>query len=288
MTVYEINKYHGEYNVRPRSASDVKYIVVHYTGSGTSAVGAARANCIYFSGGDRQASAHYFIDDGSIYEYADPATKLTWHVGDGKGEFGITNTNAIGIEVCMNGDSPFTESEISRLQWLVCRLMRQFGVPASRVVRHYDASRKLCPYYYTPGGSGGDAAWKKLHARITSDTVSDGWQKLGGVWYYYTNGAPVKSRWRKIGGVWYSFDGSGKMRESTWFKDGGKWYYLRASGAMATGWQKVDGVWYYLKDSGAMAASECLKIGGKWYAFRQSGAMCEKTVALNAGGSLKI
>lgn len=143
----KINKYHGKYNRQARILP-VKYIVVHYVGAGTSADGNALANCKYFAGGDRQASAHYFIDSGGIWEYADPEAYVTWHCGDGHGKYGITNANSIGIEVCQNGDRPFTKKEIAFLKQLVVHLMKKFDVPASRVVRHYDASRKLCPYYY--------------------------------------------------------------------------------------------------------------------------------------------
>ncbi len=163
---YSIEQYHGEYN-RVARADTVKYIVVHYVGDGNSSAGSAKRNCIYFSGGNRNASAHYFIDDGAIFEYADPAQYATWHVGDGKGRYGITNANSVGIEVCNNG-GPFTEAEIDRLTWLVQRLMSQFGVPASRVVRHYDASRKQCPLYYVQNSG----AWESLHARITGGASS--------------------------------------------------------------------------------------------------------------------
>lgn len=158
---YKINEYHGNYNISRRYAT-VKYIVVHYT-AGT---GSARNNCIYFSNGNRNASAHYFIDDDYIYEYADPAKYATWHVGDGKGKYGITNSNSIGIEVVNTGNA-FSEAEIEKLTWLVQKLMREFDVPASRVVRHYDASRKQCPRYYVNG-----TRWKALHSRITTGKVS--------------------------------------------------------------------------------------------------------------------
>lgn len=165
---FAIERRHGTYNRQTRTEA-VRYIVVHYTGSGTSAPGSAAANCKYFSGGNRNASAHYFVDDGTICEYADPATYATWHCGDGHGKYGITNSNSVGIEVCQNGDRPYTEAEIERLAWLVRRLMAQFGVTAEHVVRHYDASRKACPYYYTPSGSGGDSAWRALRDRITRE-----------------------------------------------------------------------------------------------------------------------
>ena len=165
---FAIERRHGTYNRQTRTEA-VRYIVVHYTGSGTSAPGSAAANCKYFAGGNRNASAHYFVDDGTICEYADPAAYATWHCGDGHGKYGITNSNSIGIEVCQNGDRPYTEAEIERLTWLVRRLMAQFGVTADRVVRHYDASRKACPFYYTPSGSGGDSAWRALRDRITRE-----------------------------------------------------------------------------------------------------------------------
>ncbi len=164
---YAINEYHTNYNRFSRSRSNVRYIVVHYVGAGSSAMGNALANCKYFAGGNRNASAHYFIDDGSIYECIDPASYGAWHVGDGHGAYGITNTNSIGIEVCNNGGA-FTGSEIDRLTWLVQRLMADYGVPASRVVRHYDASRKLCPLYYAQNAS----AWDSLHAQITGGSSS--------------------------------------------------------------------------------------------------------------------
>lgn len=171
---YSIKRYHGGYNISPKWTA-YRYIVVHYVGSGTSAPGSARANCAYFAGGNRNASAHYFVDDAYIYEYADPHRYYTWHVGDGGGRYGITNSNSIGIEVCINGDRPYTDAELPRLRWLVQKLMTEYGIPAERVVRHYDASRKACPYHYTPYGSGGNAAWRALHAYLTAeeDEVTD-------------------------------------------------------------------------------------------------------------------
>lgn len=163
-----ISKYHGSYNIT-RRYDTIKYIVVHYVGAGSSHAGNAKNNCIYFSRGDRQASAHYFIDDSGIWEYADPKTWYTWHCGDGHGKYGITNANSIGIEVCMNGDNPFTEKEKAYLKELVLSLMEKYNVPAKNVVRHYDASRKMCPYYYAKRVD----KWEELKAYITGGKVAD-------------------------------------------------------------------------------------------------------------------
>lgn len=170
---YTIKKHHGKYNIVKR-VTPIKFIVIHYVGSGDSSAGSALANCKYFAGGNRNASAHYFIDDSSIYEYANPSKHATWHCGDGKGKYkvdgiAITNANSIGIEVCINGNKPFTEEETKRLTWLVQKLMKEYKIPAQRVVRHYDASRKQCPLYYVKNPS----KWTELHKRITSGIITE-------------------------------------------------------------------------------------------------------------------
>ena len=154
----KLNKMHGTQN-RSRRNDTVRYIAVHYTGG----TGSAKNNCIYFSGGNRGASADYFIDDAGIWEYNDPAEGwYTWAVGDGHGKYGITNANSVSIEVVNNG-GPFSDKEVSHLRELTCWLMGRFNVPAERVVRHYDASRKECPAHYVD-----NARWLQLHKAITS------------------------------------------------------------------------------------------------------------------------
>ena len=158
---FTILKHHGKYN-RTKKSGFYKYIVVHYTSTEASALN----NCKYFAGGNRNASAHYFIDSSHIYEFLDPHDYYAWSVGDGHGKYGITNSNSINIEVC-RGNREFTDGEISRLAWLVQKLMKDFDIPSSRVVRHYDASRKQCPAYYVNA-----SRWKALHAKITGGSTS--------------------------------------------------------------------------------------------------------------------
>lgn len=154
----QINQYHGSYNRSRRNVS-IKYLNIHYTGG----TGSAKNNCIYFSGGNRNASADYFVDDSGIWEYNDPASGYyTWAVGDGSGRYGITNSNSINVEVVNNGGA-FSDQEIAYLCELVPYLMNKFGISASNVVRHYDASRKHCPEYYVDNGR-----WNELRQRITN------------------------------------------------------------------------------------------------------------------------
>ena len=147
-----------------RKNKSVKYIVVHYTGT----IASAKNNCQYFRTGNRNASADYFIDtDGSIWKYnANCAGFYSWHCGDGNGVYGITNANSIGIEV-VNAGTAFTAAQINSLNKLVRAIMEDYGVPASNVVRHYDASRKSCPAYYVDA-----ARWKALKEQITKPVSS--------------------------------------------------------------------------------------------------------------------
>lgn len=291
-----INKYHGSYNIQKRTSS-IKYIVVHYTGSGTTNAGAAKANCQYFSRANRNASAHYFIDNGGIWEYADPAALVTWHCGDGHGAYGITNANSIGIEVCLDGDKPFTSTEIKYLAELVQYLMKKFGVSASNVVRHYDASRKQCPLYYAKRND----AWLKLRSQITSS--KNGWVKELGNWHYYENGVMIKKAWRKDSKGWCYLDSNGRMVTNGWAKDSkgwcylgsngymvaskwirykNQWYYLKSDGyMMSSAWLKYKNQWYYLKADGAMASSEWIKYKNEWYYLKSSGAMATGVVTIN-------
>ena len=49
-----------------RDTSDIKYIVIHYTGNnGDKAV----SNAKYFHNNEVGVSAHYFIDENEIYQY---------------------------------------------------------------------------------------------------------------------------------------------------------------------------------------------------------------------------
>lgn len=155
-----INKKLVKYNfVKGRSAQQIKYIVIHDTGN-ESPTATAAAHFNYFNGGNRQASAHYFVDEKEILQIIED-TDTAWHVGDGKGKYGITNSNSIGIEICIN-DGDYT-TEITKTIELVKHLMTKHNVPFDNVVRHYDASRKLCPAKLSKNNW---EAWKAFKAQL--------------------------------------------------------------------------------------------------------------------------
>lgn len=151
---------------RPKGSGAIQYIVVHYTGSTAS----AKNNCIYFNreGAKTQASADFFIGKtGAIWQYNAIEKAYSWHCGDGGGKYGITNRNSVGIEVVSAGEE-FNAKQVEALRKLVTWLMSRYNVPKAHVVRHYDASRKLCPSYYAGAtGTTKGKRWTALRDAIT-------------------------------------------------------------------------------------------------------------------------
>ena len=76
----KVNKLLTPYNHTAGTVGRIKYIVIHYVG----ATGGAEANCKYYAGGNRGASAHYYVDfDGSIWQSVED-NDIAWHCGGKK------------------------------------------------------------------------------------------------------------------------------------------------------------------------------------------------------------
>lgn len=142
-----------------------QWIVIHNVGTAPHAAGAAYNNTVYFKSAYRGASAHYFVDDGDVIWQCVADDDRAWSVGDSSSRNGCTNNNSINIEVC--GNSQFTQREIENLRWLVQGLMSRYGIPASRVCRHYDVTRKSCPAYYV-----NESSWASLKSYVTGSSAS--------------------------------------------------------------------------------------------------------------------
>lgn len=132
-----------QYNKSPRNGTPIQYIVIHDTGN-TRKGANAEAHYNYFNGGNRSSSADFFVDDKQILCINDYTKYYTWQCGDGKGKYGVTNSNSIGIEICINSDSDRSKAVANAIA-LTKELMAELNIPIERVVRHYDASRKMCP-----------------------------------------------------------------------------------------------------------------------------------------------
>lgn len=134
---------------RKRGHSEIKFIVIHYTGN--YSVGAdAEAHYKYLQRATRYGSAHYYVDDRQIIQTIGDS-RVAWSVGDNQGHGrylnGCTNNNSISIEMCVNADADQKKTYKNVLE-LTKNLMAKFKVPAERVCRHYDVSRKDCPHNF--------------------------------------------------------------------------------------------------------------------------------------------
>lgn len=146
-----------------------KYIVIHYTAnSGMTAT--AKSNARYFSTTDREASAHYIIDEGDTVYCCVPPTNAAWAVGDsGKGRLKniVTNYNSISIETVSHSNANgyyIPDKTIANTVEFVRQLMNEYNIPKDNVVRHYDVTGKLCPKPYVD-----DVKWNEFLSKIKGD-----------------------------------------------------------------------------------------------------------------------
>lgn len=178
-TMRKINKLISGYNHNAGSVSRIKYIVIHYTG----ALGDAKANCNYFAGGNRNASAHYFVGyDGAIWQSVEDKN-VAWHCGAKSYKHAeCRNANSIGIEMCVRKKSTasmgatdkdwyFEDATVEAAAELTRYLMDKYNVPASHVIRHYDVTGKICPNPYVYNTTA--HTWDEFK-RLISDTASAG------------------------------------------------------------------------------------------------------------------
>lgn len=142
-----------------------EYIIIHDTGN--RGVGAtARANRNYFNTTEREASAHFVVDDKEIVQ-ALTSTSRAWHIGDGKQQTNASNSNSIGIELCVNSDGNFGTTFENGIK-LTKYLMKKYDIPAENVIRHYDATKKICPRIMIEDDP---TLWTRFKQEIVKPTV---------------------------------------------------------------------------------------------------------------------
>ena len=138
------------------------YIVIHYVG----AVSSAKANADYFYSVNRQASAHYFVDENEIWQVVSEKDSA-WHCGtNGRYYNNCRNANSIGIEMCCfnnNGTLDIKEEVVNKTIELTKELMSKYNIPVENVIRHYDVTHKCCPAPFVNNPS----RWNDFKARLT-------------------------------------------------------------------------------------------------------------------------
>lgn len=173
-----------------RNASQIRYLVYHYTGNDGDM---AANNAKYFQNNIVKASAHYFVDDTTVWRSV-PDLKVAWSVGGSKYAnadktgggtmYGvITNTNSLSIEMCdtiRNGVYQASEATLANAAALGRALMEKYGIPIENVYRHFDVTGKHCPSYLVNAQKWAEFK-KRLEVKIMDNTPS-GAHKAGVEW----------------------------------------------------------------------------------------------------------
>lgn len=154
-----------------RSKSQIKWIILHYVG----AVSTAKNNADYFYNIFRGASAHYFVDENEIWQVVED-NDSSWAIGADKYYTDARNTNSISIEMCCykkNGKLDIKEEVVEKAIELTKYLMEKYDINADHVIRHYDATRKVCPAPFVNDESRWNDFKKALGDKSTSSNSKD-------------------------------------------------------------------------------------------------------------------
>lgn len=151
-------------------SNNPQYIVVHNTDNfAAGADASAHAGAQY--NGNLSTSVHYYTDDkNTVYQTA-PHGRGCWHVGVNYGGrlFGtVNNKNSIGVEMCVQAEYDFQRAFANTVEF-VRQLMAETGIPADRVVQHYDVCAKNCPSQIRAKGM-----WEEFKRRIESGGSGQG------------------------------------------------------------------------------------------------------------------
>lgn len=158
------------------SGNKAKYIVIHETDNYSTGAGACKHAKAQFLG-NLSTSVHLYCGSDGIYQAAD-FDRGTWSVGN---EYGgnhsihdASNWNTINIEICVNPDGVYSVARQNAIE-LVKYLMGVTGIPASRVIRHYDAKGKYCPRKMMDN----PALWEDFKKQIEGGSTTMEWKGIG-------------------------------------------------------------------------------------------------------------
>lgn len=151
--------------------NDPRCIVVHNTDNFRAGADAQTHAEAQHNGELSNMSAHYYVDDGETAYQAAPHSRGCWHVGvnyGGTNLFGkYGNRSSIGVEMCVQKGYDY-EQAFQNTATVVKEIMRETGIPASRVYRHYDICSKQCPSQIMAHGDWD--RFKRLISGASSDT----------------------------------------------------------------------------------------------------------------------
>jgi len=134
------------YDVKKRDkAKDVKFLTIHNTGNNGDS---SKNNVDYYAyWNEREAGAHFYVDQEGLIGRSIPMDLTAWSVGDsGKGNLKgiVTNYNSISIELCDIVKKDPSAKMIKSVIELIA-FIQKYCPNAKTIVRHYDITTKNCP-----------------------------------------------------------------------------------------------------------------------------------------------
>ncbi len=152
----------------------VDYIVMHYTGNKSDT---ALANAKYFYNNTLSASAHFFVDEASIYQ-STALKDRAWHCGANTYYHSdCRNANSIGIEMCTSGGYTVSAASIENAAHLAAQCFILLGISssdaASRLLRHYDVTHKSCPAQWVSDPSGFDSFKERVCTVLRAAEITE-------------------------------------------------------------------------------------------------------------------
>ena len=144
MEIKEIVAHQSNYNKGRKQP--IQYIVVHYTANNGDR---AESNGNYFAQPNRNASAHYFVDESNVVQSVKDMD-TAWHCGAKSYKHPkCRNDNSIGVEMCSEKDEKGQYYINEQTQYtaikLIKVLMAKYSIPIGNIIRHYDVTGKMCP-----------------------------------------------------------------------------------------------------------------------------------------------
>lgn len=166
-----------------------KYIIIHETDNWSKGAGAQR-HAQAQAAGNLSTSVHYYSGSDGVYQVAahvDGTYSIGTEYGGNHSVTDANNRNTINIEICVNDDGDYHIARVNAVE-LVKHLMQITGIPADRVIRHYDAKGKYCPRNMLDD----PALWDDFKAQIGQPTArpepvppatdAELWYRVGTCW----------------------------------------------------------------------------------------------------------
>ena len=154
--------YSPNFNKTKRKASNIKYIIVHYTGMRKESDALKRLTKI-----QSEVSSHYFIKNNGKLLLLVPELYIAWHAGKSSWKNKkFLNKSSIGIEISNPGHrygyKKFNKKQIQILINLLKKLINKFKISPKNILGHSDIApeRKKDPGEKFP--------WKKLAKKKVS------------------------------------------------------------------------------------------------------------------------